>query len=161
MPSEVMASQPLCANIDGLGLYAAVRVEAHDRKRLEQLRRYIRRPALLDERVQLNAAGQVDLKLNTSWRDSTTHLVMSPLEAVQRLAALVPRLRPHLRFHPRSGSWAEGVQAEIKYWRGFRSISATAAQFQKGDSVAGGKLFADSALAPPCHFNCRFYVHSC
>ena len=43
--------------------------------------------ALSDERVQLHAAGQVELKLKTSWRDGTTHLVMSPLEFVQRLAA--------------------------------------------------------------------------
>ncbi|MCZ2438934.1 MAG: transposase [Burkholderiales bacterium] len=53
-----------------------------------------------DERVQLNAAGQVELKLKTPWRDGTTHLVMSPLEFMQRLAALVPRPRLHLiRFH--------------------------------------------------------------
>jgi len=75
-------------------------VEAHARKRLEQLCRYITRPALSDERVQLNAAGQVELKLKTPRRDSTTHLVMSPLEFMQRLAALVPRPRLHLiRFH--------------------------------------------------------------
>ena len=73
----------------------AVRVEAHDRKRLEQLCRYITRPALSDERVQLNCAGQVELKLKTPWRDGTTHLVMSPLRFMQRLAALVPRLRLH------------------------------------------------------------------
>jgi hypothetical protein len=35
--------------------------------------------------------GQVELKLKTPWRDGTTHLVMSPLELMQRLAALVPR----------------------------------------------------------------------
>ena len=35
-----------------------------------------------------------------AWRDGTTHLVMSPLEFMQRLAALVPRPRLHLiRFH--------------------------------------------------------------
>jgi len=38
-------------------LHAAVRVEAHDRKRLERLCRYITRPALSDERVQI---GQVE-----------------------------------------------------------------------------------------------------
>ena len=43
-----------------------------------------------------NAAGQVVLKLKTPWRDGTTHLVMSPLEFMQRLAALVPRPRLHL-----------------------------------------------------------------
>ena len=51
-------------------------------------------------RLQTNAAGQVVLKLKTPWRDGTTHLVMSPLEIMQRLAALVPRPRLHLiRFH--------------------------------------------------------------
>jgi hypothetical protein len=95
-----LARELLCCDIDGFSLHAAVRVQAHDRKRLEQLCRYITRPALSDERVQLNAAGQVELKLKTPWRDGTTHLVMSPLEFMQRLAALVPRPRLHLiRFH--------------------------------------------------------------
>jgi hypothetical protein len=52
--------------------------------------------ALFDERIQINAACQVELKLKTPWRDCTTHLVMSPLELMQRLAALVPRPRLHL-----------------------------------------------------------------
>ena len=94
MPREGMARQPLCADIDGFSLPAAVRVEAHDRKRLEQLCRYFTRPALSDERVQVNAAGQVELKLKTPWRDGTTHLVMSPLEFMQRLAALAIEERP-------------------------------------------------------------------
>ena len=80
-----------------------MRVEAHDRKRLEQLCRYITRPALSDERVQINAAGQVELKLKTPWRDGTTHLVMSPLEFMQRLAALLPRPRQHQADRPDSG----------------------------------------------------------
>ena len=40
MPRETSARQPLCADIDGLSFHAAVRVEAHDRKRLEKLCRY-------------------------------------------------------------------------------------------------------------------------
>jgi hypothetical protein len=100
MPRESTARQAPCADIDGFSLHAAVRAEANDRKRLEQLCRYITRPALSDERVQLNAAGQVELKLKTPWRDGTTHLVMRPMEFMQRLAALVPLPRLHLlRFH--------------------------------------------------------------
>lgn len=106
-PRETAARQPLCADIDGFSLHAAVRVEAHDRKRLEQLCRYITRPALSDKRVQLNAAGQVELELKTPWRDGTTHLVMCPLEFMQRLAALVPRPRLHLvRARDDSRCWA-------------------------------------------------------
>jgi hypothetical protein len=49
------------------------------------------------KRVLIN---QVELKLKTPWRDGTTHLVMSQLEFMQRLAALIPRPRLHLiRFH--------------------------------------------------------------
>jgi len=57
MPREATARQPLCAEIDGFSLHAAVRVEAHDRKRLEQLCRHITLPVLSDKRLQLNAVG--------------------------------------------------------------------------------------------------------
>ena len=57
-------------------------------------------PAIANERLALNRAGQVVLTLKTPYREGTTHIVMSPLEFIQRLAALVPRPRLHLiRFH--------------------------------------------------------------
>ena len=100
MPRDGDFKQTLCADSNGFSLHAAVRCAPEDRQALEQLCRYITRPALANERVQTNAAGQVVLKLKTPWRDGTTHLVMSPLEFMQRLAALVPRPKLHLiRFH--------------------------------------------------------------
>lgn len=45
-PRETAARQPLCANFDGFGLHASVRVKAHGRQRLEDLCHYITRPAL-------------------------------------------------------------------------------------------------------------------
>ena len=60
---------------------------------LEHLCRYITRPAIANERPSVNHAGQVVLELKTAYRDGTSHIVMSPLEFMQRLAALVPR--PH------------------------------------------------------------------
>ncbi len=84
----------------GLSLHAGVRCAAEQRQALEHLCRYITRPAIANERVSVNHAGQVVLKLKTAYRDGTSHLVMSPLEFMQRLAALVPRPRLHLiRFH--------------------------------------------------------------
>lgn len=62
---------------------AAVRCAADERQALEQLCGYITRPALANERVQTNAAGQVVVKLKTPWRDGTTHLVMRPIEFMQ------------------------------------------------------------------------------
>ena len=100
MPLDVERAQELCADHQGLSLHAAVRCDADERQRLEQLCRTITRPALANERVQINSAGQVVLKLKTAWRDGTTHIAMSPLEFMQRLAALVPRPRLYLiRFH--------------------------------------------------------------
>jgi hypothetical protein len=40
--------------------------------------------------------GDVVLQLKSAYQDGTTHIVMSPLEFMQRLAALVPRPRLHL-----------------------------------------------------------------
>ena len=72
----------------------SVRRGADERHALEQLCRYITRPALANERVQCNTAGQVALKLKTPWRDGTTHLVMSPLAGAHELGqAAQARLR--------------------------------------------------------------------
>ena len=75
---------------------AAVRWGADQRKELEHLCRYITRPAIANERLKRNRAGQVVLQLKSAFKDGTTHIVMSPLEFMQRLAALVPRPRLHL-----------------------------------------------------------------
>lgn len=50
VPRGATAREPLCPDTDGFRPHAAVRVEAHDRKRME-LCRYVTRPALSDERV--------------------------------------------------------------------------------------------------------------
>lgn len=99
MPCEGTTGQPLCADIDGFSLHAAVGVEANDCKQLEQLCRSITRPALYDARVQSIAAVQVELKLMTLWRDGFMHRVMNPLEFMQRL-----KLRPPMigSLHPSS-----------------------------------------------------------
>ena len=86
----------LCAKLHGFSLHAAVRWGADQRKELEHLCRYITRPAIANERLKRNRAGDVVLQLKSAFKDGTTHIVMSPLEFMQRLAALVPRPRLHL-----------------------------------------------------------------
>jgi hypothetical protein len=65
--------------------------QAHERGKLERLCCYITLPALANERIKVNAAGQVELKLKTPWTDSTTHQVL-----LNTYAALLPRPRLHL-----------------------------------------------------------------
>ena len=72
-------AQALCANAHGFSLHAAVRCRAHQRKQLERLCRSITRPAIANERLKCNRAGQVVLQLKSPYRDGTTHIVMSPL----------------------------------------------------------------------------------
>ena len=44
----------------------------------------IGRPAIANERLKLNRAGQVVLQLKSPYKDSTTHIVMEPLEFMAR-----------------------------------------------------------------------------
>ena len=99
-PQQLPSHQKHCVNMHGFSLHAGVRCAMNQRKELEQLCRYITRPAIANERLTRNSAGQVVLTLKTPYRDGTTHIIMSPLEFMQRLAALVPRPRLNLiRFH--------------------------------------------------------------
>ena len=121
MPQDAVLTQALCADHQGFSLHATVRCEAHEHQRLEQLCRTTTRPALANERVQINSAGQVVLKLKTAWRDGTTHIVMGPLELMQRLAALVPRPRLHLiRFH---GVLAPNAKLDAPHSSGIERIT--------------------------------------
>ncbi|MGH7261640.1 MAG: transposase, partial [Nitrospiraceae bacterium] len=89
-----------CVNEQGFSLHAEVCCAAHQRKKLEHLCRYITRPAIANKRLKRTRAGDVVLQLKSPYNDGTTHIVMSPLEFMQRLAVLVPRPRLHLiRFH--------------------------------------------------------------
>jgi hypothetical protein len=75
-------------------------VEGEQRGKLERLTRYVSRPPVAVERLDLTAQGQVRYRLKTPYRDGTTHIVLEPLDVIARLAALVPPPRVHLtRFH--------------------------------------------------------------
>ena len=90
----------LCVNAMGFSLHAGVHCEADDRQGIEQLCRYITRPAISNERLAINRQGNVVLKLKTARRNGTTHMVLTPMEFMRRVAALVPRPRLHrIRFH--------------------------------------------------------------
>ena len=53
-------------------------------------------PELANERLKVRQNGDVVLKLKSPYKDGTTHIVMTPLEFLQKLAALVPRFRLNL-----------------------------------------------------------------
>src|SRR5258708_3940432 len=59
-----------------------------------------RRPALANTRLEAMNGGRISYHLKRPWADGTTHLVFTPLELIEKLAALVPPPRVHIiRFH--------------------------------------------------------------
>ena len=66
---------------------------AGDRDRLERVCRYTLRPPVTDERLHLEADGQVVLQLRHPWADGTPSLAFEPTAFLERLAVLVPRPR--------------------------------------------------------------------
>jgi len=106
----VLSTAPRHAHLAGFDLHANVAVPAADRTRLEQLCRYLLRPAVAQDRLRLLADGRVALTLKTAWMDGTHHLVFEPLELLEKLAALTPRPRINLVLY-------HGVLAPHAGWR--------------------------------------------
>lgn len=90
------SSKGLVAKSSGFSLHAGVAFAGHEREKIEKLCRYIARPAVALERLSQNAKGQVVYRLKRAYDDGTTHIRMTPLELLEKLAALVPRPRVHL-----------------------------------------------------------------
>ena len=97
-PPELNGS--LCASVAQFSLHANVYCGPEQRDKLEKLCRYVARPAVAEERLKLKGNGDVLLRLKKPYSDGTSHLVFSPMEFLEKLAALVPPPRAHLtRFH--------------------------------------------------------------
>jgi hypothetical protein len=83
-------------SFDGFSLHAAVQIGERDRAGLERLCRYGARPAFAGERLTLTAGGQVSYRLKKPWPDGRTHLVLSPVAFLRRLAGILPPPHRHL-----------------------------------------------------------------
>jgi hypothetical protein len=60
----------------------------------------VTRPPLAAGRLQPIDADHLTFRLKTPWSDGTTHLLLSPLELIEKLAALIPPPRLNLvRYH--------------------------------------------------------------
>jgi hypothetical protein len=46
--------------------------------------------------VKITDDGKVKLRLKTAWRDGTSHLLLSPHEFLEKLAAIIPPPKSHL-----------------------------------------------------------------
>jgi len=99
---------------------AAVRIEAWARVGPELLVRYCARPPFALERLsRINDSEAVVYRLPEPLPDGCTELVLTPLELLERLAALIPPPRVHRHRY-------KGVLAPNSLWRA--EVTAQAAQ---------------------------------
>jgi hypothetical protein len=84
-----------CASVNGFSLHAHTHVSAHRRDQLERLLRSTARGAVSLERLDINAAGDLLYTFTHPWSDGTIGITLSPLELLEKLAALVPLPRQH------------------------------------------------------------------
>ena len=87
---------PRCASVQGFSLHANTQVPAHRRDQLERLIRYTARGAVSLEHLTQDANGDLVYTFTHPWSDGTTGIRLSPLELLEKLAALVPLPRVHL-----------------------------------------------------------------
>ncbi len=98
---------------DGFDVHAGVRIEGADTLGRERLCRYGARPALALDRLRRMRDGRVSYRVKYARRGRSDCRVMTPVECLARLSALVPPPRlPLVRYHgvlgPRS-SWRKDV----------------------------------------------------
>jgi hypothetical protein len=80
----------------GFSLHANTQVPAHRRDQLERLIRSTARGAVALERLAQDANGDLISTFTHPWSDGTTGIRLSPVELLEKLAALVPLPRVHL-----------------------------------------------------------------
>jgi hypothetical protein len=91
-----LLSGPRCASVHGFPLHAHTQVPAYRREQWERLLRYTARGAVSLERLTQDANGDLLSTCTHPWADGTTGMRLSPVERVEKLAALVPLPRVHL-----------------------------------------------------------------
>src|SRR5262249_56931141 len=87
---------PHCASVQGFFLHAHTHIPAHRRDQLEGLIQYTARGAVSLERLQADAHGELVYTFTHPRSDATTRIRLSPVELLEKLAALVPLPHVHL-----------------------------------------------------------------
>jgi hypothetical protein len=146
-PHALGYDRPLCASLDGFTLHAATRAGAFHPAGREALLRYVLRPPLAQERLELRPAGLVRITLKRAYADGTIAVDMDPLSMLCRLAASVPPPRRHtIRY--------SGVLAPASPWRRVlvpTAPSETPADGQRPSRPEGAPSYRPSGAAPGAH----------
>jgi Putative transposase len=147
----VVSTAPRHAHLAGFDLHAKVAGTAADRARLEQLCRYLLRPAVAQDRLRLLSDGRVVLRLKSASADGTRHLIFEPLTLLEKLAALTPRPRINLVLYHGVFAPNAGWRARVVAYGALAdeaSVAASASADANGEPTAasGSRRYAWAAL---------------
>ena len=95
LPPEDAQAMAAWEHGGGFSVNAAVRIEAHDRDGLERLLRYCARPAFARERLRETDPGRLAYTSVKPGPGASRSLLLTPLELLDRLPALIPPPRQH------------------------------------------------------------------
>ena len=87
---EVQFKGPHCVAMNGFSLHCARRVRARDRKGLEGLLMYMARGPIATQRLMRDDDGNLRYTLKRPFSDGRTHVLLSPIEFLEKVAALIP-----------------------------------------------------------------------
>lgn len=125
-PAEAVKTGPLCFASRGFSLHAATRIAGGDKAGLERLCKYVSRPPLAHGSLQQLSEDEYAFKLKTPWSDGTTHIILSAMELIEKLAALVPPPRINqVRYHGILAPNAKGRSAVVPKKPGEEEIQKT------------------------------------
>ena len=77
---------PLCVEWGGFGLHAARSLRADDREQLTQLCRYIQRPPLAQNRLQMLDDGRFYYAFKRIWSNGAKGIMFNGEDLIERLA---------------------------------------------------------------------------
>jgi hypothetical protein len=107
-----------CASLSGFSLHANVCIPAKARRQLENLCRYVARPAVAMERLSKLPDGRILYHLRHRWHNGSTDVIFDPLDLIGKLAALVPPPRFNMvRYHGQlapSANWRKLITPQVK-----------------------------------------------
>jgi hypothetical protein len=97
---EVAKRNDALAEVGGVNVHAGAAVPSRDRQRLERLCRYVARPPIAQDRLELTADGRCRYDFRHAWKNGVHAVLLHPLDFIARLCALIPPPRFHmLRYH--------------------------------------------------------------
>lgn len=95
-PEKPFDTERAARTVAGYNLHVSIPIIGSDRRGLERQLRYMGRPPLSEERLSKTADGKLRVKLKSAWSDGTSSIILTPMEFLERLVAIVPPPRKNL-----------------------------------------------------------------